>query len=76
MSCADFLELFFVDERVKGARARGVIGMWAADEPRLRLRAAPPQDGRRPRRDRGWGFVRGGMGASRRQSQSPRVPQV
>ncbi len=29
MSCADFLELFFVDERVKGALAPGgVIGMW------------------------------------------------
>src|SRR3712207_7885360 len=29
MSCADFLEQFFVDERVKGALAPGgVIGMW------------------------------------------------
>jgi len=78
MSCADFLEQFFVDERVKGALAPGgVIGMWGG----------PMSPGSayvllHHRMGDAHGVIGGGAScgaaweASRRPSRSPRGPRA
>lgn len=64
MSCADFLERFFVDERVKGALAPGgVIGMWGGPmSPGSAYVLLHHRMGETDGVSGGWGFVRGGMG--------------
>jgi phytoene dehydrogenase-like protein len=64
MSCADFLEQFFVDERVKGALAPGgVIGMWGGPmSPGSAYVLLHHRMGDVDGVTGGWGFVRGGMG--------------
>ena len=64
MSCADFLEQFFVDERVKGALAPGgVIGMWGGPmSPGSAYVLLHHRMGDVHGVTGGWGFVRGGMG--------------
>ena len=64
MSCADFLERFFVDERVKGALAPGgVIGMWGGPmSPGSAYVLLHHRMGEIDGVSGGWGFVRGGMG--------------
>jgi phytoene dehydrogenase-like protein len=64
MSCADFLEQFFVDERVKGALAPGgVIGMWGGPmSPGSAYVLLHHRMGEVDGVTGGWGFVRGGMG--------------
>ncbi len=65
MSCADFLERFFHDERVKGALAPGgVIGMWGGPmSPGSAYVLLHHRMGEVNGVSGGWGFVRGGMGA-------------
>src|SRR3712207_5511190 len=65
MSCADFLDRFFVDERVKGALAPGgVIGMWGGPmSPGSAYTLLHHRMGDANDVTGGWGFVRGGMGA-------------
>jgi phytoene dehydrogenase-like protein len=65
MSCADFLERFFRDERVKGALAPGgVIGMWGGPmSPGSAYVLLHHRMGEVGGVRGGWGFVRGGMGA-------------
>jgi phytoene dehydrogenase-like protein len=64
LSCADFLERFFVDERVKGALAPGgVIGMWGGPmSPGSAYVLLHHRMGETDGVSGGWGFVRGGMG--------------
>ena len=64
MSCADFLDRFFVDERVKGALAPGgVIGMWGGPmSPGSAYVLLHHRMGEIDGVTGGWGFVRGGMG--------------
>ena len=64
MSCADFLDRFFVDERVKGALAPGgVIGMWGGPmSPGSAYVLLHHRMGETDGVTGGWGFVRGGMG--------------
>jgi phytoene dehydrogenase-like protein len=64
MSCADFLDLFFADERVKGALAPGgVIGMWGGPmSPGSAYVLLHHRMGDAAGVSGGWGFVRGGMG--------------
>jgi phytoene dehydrogenase-like protein len=64
MSCADFLEQFFVDERVKGALAPGgVIGMWGGPmSPGSAYVLLHHRMGDAHGVTGGWSFVRGGMG--------------
>ena len=64
MSCADFLEQFFVDERVKGALAPGgVIGMWGGPmSPGSAYVLLHHRMGDAHGVIGGWSFVRGGMG--------------
>src|SRR3712207_8233191 len=64
MSCADFLDRFFVDERVKGALAPGgVIGMWGGPmSPGSAYVLLHHRMGEVGGVSGGWGFVRGGMG--------------
>ncbi len=64
MSCADFLDRFFVDERVKGALAPGgVIGMWGGPmSPGSAYVLLHHRMGEADGVSGGWGFVRGGMG--------------
>jgi phytoene dehydrogenase-like protein len=64
MSCADFLEQFFVDERVKGALAPGgVIGMWGGPmSPGSAYVLLHHRMGEVHGVTGGWGFVQGGMG--------------
>jgi phytoene dehydrogenase-like protein len=64
MSCADFLEQFFVDERVIGALAPGgVIGMWGGPmSPGSAYVLLHHRMGDVDGVTGGWGFVRGGMG--------------
>jgi phytoene dehydrogenase-like protein len=64
MSCADFLEQFFVDEKVKGALAPGgVIGMWGGPmSPGSAYVLLHHRMGDVDGVTGGWGFVRGGMG--------------
>jgi phytoene dehydrogenase-like protein len=64
MSCADFLDRFFVDERVKGALAPGgVIGMWGGPmSPGSAYVLLHHRMGETDGVSGGWGFVRGGMG--------------
>src|SRR5919106_6885360 len=65
MSCADFLDRFFVDERVKGALAPGgVIGMWGGPmSPGSAYVLLHHRMGEVDGVSSAWGFVRGGMGA-------------
>jgi phytoene dehydrogenase-like protein len=64
MSCADFLDRFFVDERIKGALAPGgVIGMWGGPmSPGSAYVLLHHRMGETDGVTGGWGFVRGGMG--------------
>ena len=64
MSCADFLDRFFMDERVKGALAPGgVIGMWGGPmSPGSAYVLLHHRMGEIDGVTGGWGFVRGGMG--------------
>jgi phytoene dehydrogenase-like protein len=64
MSCADFLDRYFVDERVKGALAPGgVIGMWGGPmSPGSAYVLLHHRMGEIAGVTGGWGFVRGGMG--------------
>src|ERR687893_2362338 len=64
MSCADFLDRFFVDERVMGALAPGgVIGMWGGPmSPGSAYVLLHHRMGEIDGVTGGWGFVRGGMG--------------
>src|ERR687893_1292102 len=64
MSCADFLDRFFVDERVKGALAPGgVIGMWGGPmSPGSAYVLLHHRMGETDGVSGGWGFVRGGVG--------------
>ena len=64
MSCADFLDRFFVDERVKGALTPGgVIGMWGGPmSPGSAYVLLHHRMGEIDGVTGGWGFVRGGMG--------------
>ncbi len=64
MSCADFLERYFVDERIKGALAPGgVIGMWGGPmSPGSAYVLLHHRMGETDGVTGGWGFVRGGMG--------------
>jgi phytoene dehydrogenase-like protein len=64
MSCADFLERYFVDERIKGALAPGgVIGMWGGPmSPGSAYVLLHHRMGEIDGVTGGWGFVRGGMG--------------
>jgi phytoene dehydrogenase-like protein len=64
LSCADFLDRFFVDERVKGALAPGgVIGMWGGPmSPGSAYVLLHHRMGEIDGVTGGWGFVRGGMG--------------
>src|SRR5918993_1555211 len=64
MSCADFLDRFFVDERIKGALAPGgVIGMWGGPmSPGSAYVLLHHRMGEIDGVTGGWGFVRGGMG--------------
>jgi phytoene dehydrogenase-like protein len=64
LSCADFLDRFFVDERVKGALAPGgVIGMWGGPmSPGSAYVLLHHRMGETDGVSGGWGFVRGGMG--------------
>ncbi len=64
MSCADFLDRFFVDERIKGAMAPGgVIGMWGGPmSPGSAYVLLHHRMGETDGVSGGWGFVRGGMG--------------
>jgi phytoene dehydrogenase-like protein len=64
MSCADYLDRFFVDERVKGALAPGgVIGMWGGPmSPGSAYVLLHHRMGEIDGVTGGWGFVRGGMG--------------
>jgi phytoene dehydrogenase-like protein len=64
MSCADYLDRFFVDEQVKGALAPGgVIGMWGGPmSPGSAYVLLHHRMGEIDGVTGGWGFVRGGMG--------------
>ena len=64
MSCADFLDRFFTDERIKGALAPGgVIGMWGGPmSPGSAYVLLHHRMGEAADVSGGWGFVRGGMG--------------
>ena len=64
MSCADFLDRFFVDERIKGALAPGgVIGMWGGPmSPGSAYVLLHHRMGETDGVTGGWGLVRGGMG--------------
>jgi phytoene dehydrogenase-like protein len=64
MSCADFLDRYFVDERIKGALAPGgVIGMWGGPmSPGSAYVLLHHRMGEIDGVTGGWGFVRGGMG--------------
>lgn len=64
MSCADFLDRFFADERIKGALAPGgVIGMWGGPmSPGSAYVLLHHRMGEAADVSGGWGFVRGGMG--------------
>lgn len=64
MSCADFLDRFFVDERVMGALAPGgVIGAWCGPmSPGSAYVLLHHRMGETDGVTGGWGFVRGGMG--------------
>jgi phytoene dehydrogenase-like protein len=64
-SCADFLDQFFEDDRVKGALAPGgVIGMWGGPvSPASAYTLLHHRMGGTNGVTGGWGFVRGGMGA-------------
>jgi len=64
MSCADFLDHFFVDDRIKGALAPGgVIGMWGGPmSPGSAYTLLHHRMGDANDATGGWGFVRGGMG--------------
>jgi phytoene dehydrogenase-like protein len=64
MSCADFLSLFFADERIKGALAPGgVIGMWGGPmSPGSAYVLLHHRMGEAADVGGAWGFVRGGMG--------------
>ncbi len=64
MSCADFLERFFVDDRIKGALAPGgVIGMWGGPmSPGSAYTLLHHRMGDTNEVTGGWGFMRGGMG--------------
>jgi phytoene dehydrogenase-like protein len=64
MSCADFLDQFFTDERIKGALAPGgVIGMWGGPlSPGSAYVLLHHRMGEAADVSGGWGFVRGGMG--------------
>lgn len=65
MSCADYLEQYFHDERIKGALAPGgVIGMWGGPmSPGSAYVLLHHRMGEVEGVTGGWGFVRGGMGA-------------
>ncbi|HLI36685.1 MAG TPA: NAD(P)/FAD-dependent oxidoreductase [Streptosporangiaceae bacterium] len=65
MSCADFLDRFFTDERIKGALAPGsVIGAWGGPmSPGSAYVLLHHRMGEVAGVTGGWGFVRGGMGA-------------
>lgn len=65
MSCADFLEHYFEDDRIKGALAPGgVIGMWGGPmSPGSAYTLLHHRMGDANEVTGGWGFVRGGMGA-------------
>lgn len=65
MSCADYLEQHFHDERIKGALAPGgVIGMWGGPmSPGSAYVLLHHRMGEVEGVTGGWGFVRGGMGA-------------
>jgi phytoene dehydrogenase-like protein len=64
MSCADYLDRYFVDERIKGALAPGgVIGMWGGPmSPGSAYVLLHHRMGEIDGVTGGWGFVRGGMG--------------
>jgi phytoene dehydrogenase-like protein len=64
MSCADFLDRYFVDERIKGALAPGgVIGMWGGPmSPGSAYVLLHHRMGEIDGVTGGWGIVRGGMG--------------
>ncbi len=64
MSCADFLDRYFVDDRIKGALAPGgVIGMWGGPmSPGSAYVLLHHRMGEVDGVTGGWGFVRGGMG--------------
>ena len=65
MSAADFLDLFFVDDRIKGALALGsVIGAWCGPmSPGSAYVLLHHRMGETDGVTGAWGFVRGGMGA-------------
>lgn len=64
MSAADFLDLYFEDERIKGALAPGgVIGAWLGPmSPGSAYVLLHHRMGETDGITGGWGFVRGGMG--------------
>jgi phytoene dehydrogenase-like protein len=65
MSCADFLDRFFTDERIKGALAPGgVIGIWGGPmSPGSAYVLLHHRMGEVDGVTGCWGFARGGMGA-------------
>ena len=65
MSAADFLDRFFVDDRIKGALALGsVIGAWCGPmSPGSAYVLLHHRMGETDGVTGAWGFVRGGMGA-------------